>query len=242
VSLPGPSFILTIAKADTADGSVVVQLPRSFGGFLKVVGAENQTRFSEALCNAMTMPCEMNNFSLFFVGESFEVNENGEFDVVEVFAQKTSIILQYVDGDPGIVSLEESAAQQLLLKYLTNNMDVISGQETQEADLAKCCLKRIESGMEEETWLRPLTGKNNETVSLDLRYACLHWASHLSRSVRGEPTLSTALEAFFSQHVLYWLKVLSLSGCLKNVQHCLQLTKTWLNVSLFYNLRKAIAW
>jgi hypothetical protein len=231
-----------VTKANAIDGSIVIELPRSFRGSLQVVGTHNRIRFSEALCDAITLPCEMTTFSLCFVGEigeSLEDDENYEFDVVEIFTQNASIIMQYVDGDPGIVSLEDDVAHPLLLKYMANNVDVISGQEAQEADLAKACLNRIGRGVEEETWHRPLTGG---AISLDLRYACLNWASHLSRSVRGEPSLSATLETFLSRHVLYWLKVLSLSGCVKNIQHCLQLAKTWLNVSLVYKLRKAIAW
>ena len=53
-----------------------------------------------------------------------------------------------------------------------------------------------------------------DRISSELRYACLHWATHLLNAEK-DGNFSRLLERFSSTHLLHWLKVLSLIGCLE---------------------------
>jgi hypothetical protein len=65
----------------------------------------------------------------------------------------------------------------------------------------------------------------------DLRYACLHWATTLSRSSPADPSCFAVLSSFFFEHVLHWLEVLSLLRHLYSAAPGLELAKSWLLVS-----------
>ena len=51
-------------------------------------------------------------------------------------------------------------------------------------------------------------------ISSELKYACLHWATHLC-SAEKDDNLSVLLERFCFTHLLHWLEVLSLIGRLE---------------------------
>ena len=53
-----------------------------------------------------------------------------------------------------------------------------------------------------------------DRISSELRYACLHWATHLFNAEK-DSNLSGQLERFSSTHLLHWLEVLSLIGQLE---------------------------
>ena len=53
-----------------------------------------------------------------------------------------------------------------------------------------------------------------DRISSELRYACLHWATHLLNAEK-DGNFSRLLERFSSTHLLHWLEVLSLIGCLE---------------------------
>ena len=51
-------------------------------------------------------------------------------------------------------------------------------------------------------------------ISRELHYTCLHWVAHLFNA-KKDNNLSTLLERFSFMHLLHWLEVLSLIGCLE---------------------------
>ena len=63
----------------------------------------------------------------------------------------------------------------------------------------------------DNTKIRHLVGVR---ISSELRYACLHWVTHLCNAERGD-NLSTLLETFSFTHLLQWVEVLSLIGRLE---------------------------
>jgi hypothetical protein len=75
------------------------------------------------------------------------------------------------------------------------------------------------------------------TIPADLRYACRHWATHLSESLSAvnascmEDPLLDALTLFASLHLLHWLEVLSLIGCLGEAAAALRHAQLWASVS-----------
>jgi hypothetical protein len=67
---------------------------------------------------------------------------------------------------------------------------------------------------------------------LELRYACFHWASHLSWGSRElNLSLLEQLDLFFCTHLLHWLELLSLLGSLDIAISCLHDARNWLLVS-----------
>jgi hypothetical protein len=89
--------------------------------------------------------------------------------------------------------------------------------------LAICCLKRMNSLTRDickigDWWklndeIDDLKTRVSTYIPADLRYACLHWASHL---VHSPPSASDApldlLKSFLFEHLLHWFEVLSLLG------------------------------
>jgi hypothetical protein len=65
----------------------------------------------------------------------------------------------------------------------------------------------------------------------ELQYACKHWASHLVQCDSESSALLGALMVFSSQHLLHWLEVLSLLGCLQEATNILQSAQDWIHVS-----------
>ena len=119
---------------------------------------------------------------------------------------------------------------------LCSHPDLVIRPEVQHIELALACFKCIERGT--QVWSRlstmPDVKASDEMPDIpkDLRYACLHWASHLCRSPPGEPTLLAALDVFFSGQFHYWLvTILILPGGAEKAVSILQLAQTWFPVS-----------
>lgn len=56
----------------------------------------------------------------------------------------------------------------------------------------------------------------DEKISLELRYACMHWATHLRNAdLYDQIPIMMLLESFSFTHLLHWLEVLSLIGQLQ---------------------------
>lgn len=71
-----------------------------------------------------------------------------------------------------------------------------------------CNLGFFEQYMENEQINHFVKGK----ISGELGYACLYWATHLSKAKIGNDKLHLQLEEFACVHLLHWLEVLSLMG------------------------------
>jgi hypothetical protein len=49
-----------------------------------------------------------------------------------------------------------------------------------------------------------------EKIPLELRYACIYWASHLESADIEDADLMNELELFGNEHLLHWFEALSL--------------------------------
>lgn len=112
--------------------------------------------------------------------------------------------------------------------------------------LALKCFKTMEHGLKkdvcdiQDTWklnkeVEDLDDRISTFIPANLQYACCHWATHLSESLSavdsGEDTIVDALTLFASLHLLNWLEVLSLIGCLGEATPALQHAQLWASVS-----------
>ena len=112
--------------------------------------------------------------------------------------------------------------------------------------LALMCFRTMEKGLKKDICdIRDMWKLNEEVVDLDervrtcipadLRYACRHWATHLSESSTTSDTdenadLDAASTLFASVHLLQWLEVLSLIGCFGEAIPALQHAQHWASV------------
>jgi hypothetical protein len=112
--------------------------------------------------------------------------------------------------------------------------------------LALMCFKTMQANLKRDICdIRDMSLLNEEVEDLGvriiayiparLRYACRHWATHLSEC-RTDPVsmdneVSLALMYFTSLHLLHWLEVLSLIGCLAEALPALRHTQDWVSVS-----------
>jgi hypothetical protein len=112
--------------------------------------------------------------------------------------------------------------------------------------LALMCFKAMEGGLKrdicdiQDMWklneeVKDLDNRINSSIPTHLQYACCHWATHLSKSSTAANTMKDmvfdALMQFASLHLLHWLEVLSLIGCLTEVMPALQHAQYWAAVS-----------
>ena len=124
-------------------------------------------------------------------------------------------------------------------KYFINSAD-------HHRQLALVCFRTMERGLKKDICdIRDTWKLNEEVVDLDervrkcipadLRYACRHWATHLSESIISSDSVENAdLDAastlFASVHLLHWLEVLSLIGCFGEAIPALQHAQHWASV------------
>jgi hypothetical protein len=126
-------------------------------------------------------------------------------------------------------------------KYFINPAD-------NHRQLALMCFKTMEKSLKRDIceirdmWklneeVRDLDERIRTCISADLRYACRHWATHLSASIVpasesvDNSDLETTSTTFVSIHLLHWLEVLSLIGCLGEATHALRHAQDWASVS-----------
>ena len=55
-------------------------------------------------------------------------------------------------------------------------------------------------------------GKVEKTISSELRYACLHWASHMIASEHADEKRLSLLDKFTHERLLNWMEAMSLLG------------------------------
>ena len=112
--------------------------------------------------------------------------------------------------------------------------------------LALMCFKTMQENLKRDICDIQNTSLLNEEVEdlgvriiacipAHLQYACRHWATHLSECQTDPGSMgnevSLALMQFASRHLLHWLEVLSLIGCLAEALPALRHTQDWLSVS-----------
>ncbi|KAI0323568.1 WD40 repeat-like protein, partial [Cubamyces sp. BRFM 1775] len=82
--------------------------------------------------------------------------------------------------------------------------------------------------------------KISQHLPAALQYACKYWTHHLCEAEIGED-LVAALEGFCGSHLLHWLEVLSLLGCVDGVVMALQSSLRATDVqSLLYDCERAV--
>ena len=55
-------------------------------------------------------------------------------------------------------------------------------------------------------------GKVEKTISSELRYACLHWASYMKASKHADEKCLSSLDQFTRERLLNWIDAMSLLG------------------------------
>jgi hypothetical protein len=156
--------------------------------------------------------------------------EHGE--VTQVLSKLRSVTVIPITDDEAIEPLPQSLLGYLMDSNICQNPDLIIDQKTQHMYLANACLNRIGRGAQQPVTIKHDNIVNGrQTIPLNLRYACLHWVSHLTQNPY-DPTLAAAMDTFFSQHVLYWLEVMSWLKLVRKSLDCFQLVRKWLSVSM----------
>jgi len=161
--------------------------------------------------------------------------ESGE--VIHVLSKLHAVTAIPIRDDDLIEPLSQSLLGYLMDSSRCQNPSLILVARTQHMHLALACFNCIGQGMEHQiqhsdgvvNYVDSIGG--GEAIPIHLQYACLHWVSHLIQSP-CEPTIVAAMDKFLSQHVLFWLGVLTLLKLPKKAEHSLQIAKTWPSVSI----------
>jgi hypothetical protein len=78
-----------------------------------------------------------------------------------------------------------------------------------------------------------LSDRVDQAVSTCLFYACRYWGEHLVRA--GPATdLIASLKYFLSRHILFWMEVLNLKGCMSTGALLLSKVYRWLQVCILF--------
>jgi hypothetical protein len=113
--------------------------------------------------------------------------------------------------------------------------------------LALTCIKTMQNSLRKDICrIRDMWKLNEEVEDLDnrirafipshLQYACRHWATHLSETSSGaDNDVYDALMRFSSLHLLHWLELLSLIGCLEEALPALRYAQQLASVSPIHN-------
>jgi hypothetical protein len=72
----------------------------------------------------------------------------------------------------------------------------------------------------------------DNSIPPHLLYACMHWATHLSRAPPDSPGLMNVLNSFVTSKIVVWIETLSLLGKLQVAIPSLLLAKKWSSVRL----------
>ena len=127
--------------------------------------------------------------------------------------------------------------------FLTNNdrctdPRLFINVSVQETRLAHRCLeimaqslKQNMAGIEDETMLNTevagLKGRVEKVLPGELRYACLHWASHVIATGDGYAGFFSSLEKFARECLLSWMEAMSLLGKVPRAILMLKDTHAW---------------
>jgi AcrR family transcriptional regulator len=69
-------------------------------------------------------------------------------------------------------------------------------------------------------------------VPAELRYACIHWAAHLSQARSPDSCLRDELTKFCKEHVLHWFEIMSLISRVSSCDEVLETSLTWCKASV----------
>lgn len=91
-----------------------------------------------------------------------------------------------------------------------------------------CC--KLEDELSHNNTIDDLCGKLQLCLADDLRYACRHWAYHLSRSPADHEELYQLLRVFLVEDIRKWLEILSLLNVFDDALESLELCRQWILV------------
>jgi hypothetical protein len=77
----------------------------------------------------------------------------------------------------------------------------------------------------------------------ELRYACIHWAVHLSQASSPDTYLLSELAMFCKEHLLHWFEVMSFISQLSTSDEVLAIALSWCKASVHYprGMRETVA-
>jgi serine/threonine protein kinase len=82
-----------------------------------------------------------------------------------------------------------------------------------------------------------LSQRLDANVSEELRYACVHWAEHLTSIRATTEELLEQVQLFCQWKILFWIELMSLLGCFWSSIRMLASTKAWYSVRCYRILR-----
>ena len=66
-----------------------------------------------------------------------------------------------------------------------------------------------------------------DKISPEMRYACRHWATHMSETDEPDQRLMDKLLDFLKRSFLLWLEVMSVLGEIRTAESCVRYAQTW---------------
>jgi hypothetical protein len=121
-----------------------------------------------------------------------------------------------------------------------HGLHVSSSEASQSAAIA--CLRLVNKGLHKDICeIRDFTVRNRDIYDIhrrldcfvpqSLRYACIHWMSHIVSTASVSSALLEELAHFCKNHIFHWIEVLSLLGSLSAASHGLLRVLDWCRVS-----------
>jgi hypothetical protein len=151
-----------------------------------------------------------------------------------------SVILESSDGK--IRPFHASFADFIIdKKRCTNPVYLVDAAHHHER-LAGYCLALMNQALRYNICAFPEPGTPNEQLPdleqelqsaapAELRYACIHWAAHLSQARSPDSRLCDELTKFYEKHLLHWFEIMSLIARLSACDDILAATLRWCKAS-----------
>ena len=149
-------------------------------------------------------------------------------------------LVTYEEGEP--IRIHHASLYDYLISPESVDLGWHIDENEQRNNITLCCLEKMSKGLrfnicELETsfvmnkHVPELQDCIQNNISPSLQYACQNWSFHL-RDVPYSEQLSDSLHYFAYNSLLYWVEVLSLTGCLYNcLGPALEIAIKWLEVS-----------
>jgi hypothetical protein len=152
----------------------------------------------------------------------------------------SSVILESSDGR--IRPFHASFADFIVSEKRCTNPAYLVDAAHHHERLAGYCLALMNEALRYNMCDFPEPGTPNEQLPdlkpelqsaapAQLRYACVHWAAHLSQARSSDSRLCDELAKFCEKHLLHWFEVMSLISRLSACDEILAATLTWCKAS-----------
>ena len=148
-------------------------------------------------------------------------------------------LVTYEEGEP--IRIHHASLYDYLISPESVDLAWHIDEENQKNNIAHWCFNQMKKGLRFNICdLETSSAMNEDVVHLDervqnnistsLQYACQNWVEHL-RDVPYSEELSDSLHYFAYDSLLYWVEVLSLTGCLYScLGLALKSAATWIRV------------